>query len=68
MGLLVFGGLLRPGTATGVPWIELGMLVVGLGALGVLRKPQRPDELPPPGGAAEPAEVAPPESEDAGAP
>ena len=68
MGLLVFGGLHRPGTATGVPWIELGMLVVGLGALGVLRKPQRPDELPAPGGAAEPAEVAPPESEDAAAP
>ncbi len=68
LGLLVFGGLHRPGTATGIPWVPLGMVVVGFGALGVLRKPQRPDRLPPPGGAAEPAEVAPLESDDAGAP
>ena len=68
LGLLVFGGLHRPGTATGVPWVELGMLVVGLGALGVLRRPQRPERLPAPGGAAEPAEFAPPESDEAAAP
>ena len=66
LGLLVFGGLHRPGTVTGVPWLELGLLGVGLGALGVLRRPARPDHLPAPGGAAEPSEVAPPESEAAG--
>ena len=59
IGLLVFGGLHVPGTATGVPWIPLGMLALGLGWLGVLRKPTRPDHVPPPGGAAEPDEVAP---------
>ena len=68
LGLLVFGGLHRPDTATGVPWIELGMLVAGLGALGVLRKPGRPDHLPAPGGAAEPLEVTPPESDRASSP
>ena len=68
LGLLVFGGLHDPETATGVPWVPLGMAVVGFGALGVLRRPQRPTELPPPGGAAEPAEVAPLESRDAAAP
>ena len=68
IGLLVFGGLHVPGTATGVPWIPLGMLVLGLGWLGVLRKPARPEHVPPPGGAAEPDEVAPmdPEAEPAG--
>lgn len=59
IGLLVFGGLHLPGTATGVPWIPLGMLVLGLGWLGVLRRPTRPDRVPPPGGAAEPDEIAP---------
>jgi len=68
LGLLVFGGLHLPGTATGVPWVPLGMVIVGFGALGVLRKPQAPEQLPPPGGAAEPAEVAPPESQEASAP
>ncbi len=68
LGLLVFGGLHRPGTVTGVPWVPLGMLAVGLGALGVLRKPARSDDLPAPGGAAEPLEFAPPESDDAAAP
>ncbi len=59
LGLLVFGGLHLPGTATGVPWIPLGMLALGLGWLGVLRKPTKPDHVPPPGGAAEPDEAAP---------
>ncbi len=59
LGLLVFGGLHVPGTATGVPWIPLGMLALGLGWLGVLRKPTKPDHVPPPGGAAEPDEAAP---------
>ena len=63
IGLLVFGGLHVPSTATGVPWIPLGMLVLGLGWLGVLRKPARPDHVPPPGGAAEPDEVAPMDAE-----
>ncbi len=68
IGLLVFGGLHRPGTTTGVPWIPLGMLVVGLGALGVLRRPHRPDRLPAPGGAAEPYEVEPPEAPGSSSP
>ncbi|MEX0706149.1 MAG: hypothetical protein WD041_05970, partial [Nitriliruptoraceae bacterium] len=68
LGLLVFGGLHRPGTLTGVPWAPLGMLVVGLGALGVLRRPHRPDRLPEPGGVADPVEVTPPDSEDASSP
>jgi hypothetical protein len=68
LGLLVFGGLHRPDTATGVPWVELGLLVAGLGALGVLRKPARHDHLPAPGGAAEPLEVTPPESDRASSP
>ncbi len=68
IGLLVFGGLHRPGTFTGVPWVPLGLTVVGLGALGVLRAPARPEALPPPGGAAEPAEITPPESPDAASP
>ncbi|MFP4635715.1 MAG: acyltransferase family protein [Nitriliruptoraceae bacterium] len=59
IGALVFGGLHLPGTATGVPWIPLGMLVLGLGWLGVLRRPGRAEHVPPPGGAAEPDEVAP---------
>lgn len=68
LGLLVFGGLHRPGTATGVPWIPLGLAVVGCGALGVLRRPDPQHRLPAPGGAAEPAEIAPPESAGANAP
>jgi hypothetical protein len=59
LGLLVFGGLHVPGTATGVPWVPLGMLTLGLGFLGVLREPTRSAQLPAPGGAAEPLEVAP---------
>lgn len=66
LGLLVFGGLHRPGTLTGVPWVPLGLLVVGLGALGALRKPHRPTSLPAPGGAAEPDEVAPPGTKASG--
>ena len=65
LGLLVFGGLHRPGTVTGVPWVPLGATVVGLGALGALRAPRRPERLPAPGGAAEPAEIVPPESSQA---
>ncbi len=68
LGLLVFGGLHRPGTVTGVPWGPLGMFVVGLGALGALRRPHLPDRLPEPGGVAEPVEVTPPDSAEASAP
>lgn len=62
LGLLVFGGLHRPGTATGIPWVPLGLAITGFGALGVLRRHQPAVGLPAPGGAAEPTEVAPPES------
>jgi hypothetical protein len=62
LGLLVFGGLHRPGTATGVPWVPLGLFVTGLGALGALRRPHRPQGLPAPGGAAEPVELSPPDA------
>jgi hypothetical protein len=67
LALLVFGGLHRPGTLTGVPWVPLGLFVIGLGALGALRRPHAPEGLPTPGGAAEPAEVAQPDSSDAAA-
>jgi fucose 4-O-acetylase-like acetyltransferase len=37
LGLLVLSGLHRPGALLGLPLTELGLLVGGLGALGVLR-------------------------------
>jgi hypothetical protein len=42
LGLLVLSGLHRPGALLGLPLTELGLLAVGLGALGVLRaSPER---------------------------
>ena len=51
IGLLVAGGLHDPSATGNVPLAALGILAVGLGALGVLRNPAAPDHpdvpLPP---------------------
>lgn len=48
IGLLVAGGLYDPARTAGVPLSALGLLAVGLGALGVLRNPVSPEEAPAP--------------------